>query len=65
MAEFKLKPGQERFQVVEGPCANRCYLPGVVYKEIPENEANRFEEILSVAAPVAVKKSKATEVDNA
>jgi len=63
MTEFKLKPGQERFQVVDGPCSNRSYVPGVVYTDIPDREVHRFEEV--VAAPPVLKKSKSQGVENA
>jgi len=63
MALYKLKPGQEAFQVVDGPCEGRSYQPGVVYTEadIPPQEAKRFQEILeqSDSAPVAETKPKA------
>lgn len=45
MAEYRLKTGQERFQVADGPFANRQYEPGKIYDQIPPEEAYRFEEI--------------------
>jgi len=62
MAEFRLKTGQERFRVVDGPYENREYLPGVTYTDIPPGEAARFAP---VAEPVVAKKSKSPEVNNA
>lgn len=64
MSDYRLKRGQERFQVVDGPLENREFIPGVIYQEIPEREAGRFEEV--VATQPTTKKSKtAAEVDNA
>lgn len=69
MAEYQLKPGQERFRMVDGPFANREYVPGCIYTEIPPEEAGRFAEIIpaDLPAPPAGKstKSKPAEVDNA
>ena len=63
MPEYILKPGQERFQVVDGPFENRSFLPGVIYSEIPPEEAHKFDD---VSAPVVSgKKSKSSEVENA
>jgi len=59
--EYKLKPGQERFRVCDGPFANREYAPGVIYSEVPPQESGRFEEVRKPT----VKKSKTAEVDNA
>ena len=59
MAEYKLKPGQENFRVIDGPCAGRLYRAGVVYRDIPKEEAGRFAEIAEPAKP---KKAKTDEV---
>lgn len=60
MAEYILKPGQETFQVVDGPYENRQYLPGVVYADIPPGEEARFEErACGNTQAVVGKKSKA------
>lgn len=61
MTEYKLKPGQESFRVIDGPCAGRLYRSGKIYSDIPKEEAGRFVEI---AEPVFVKskKAKADEV---
>lgn len=63
MAEYMLKTGQERFQVVDGPFENRTYVPGVIYGEIPPEEAGRFEDVSAPA--ISTKKLKAVEVENA
>lgn len=56
MPEYKLKKGQERFQVVDGSFEGRKFEPGIVYPEIPPEEARRFDD---VSAPVAPKKKGA------
>jgi len=43
MKKWILKPGQERFEVVDGVLAGRKFQPGKVYSEIPEPEKERFE----------------------
>jgi len=58
MADYKLKPGQEKFQVVDGPYAGRKYQPGVTYTDIPPEEAHRFAKVV----PPVTKKAKTTEV---
>ncbi len=45
MKQYRLKKGQESFQVVDGPLAGRKYLKGQVYGEIPPGEKGRFEEV--------------------
>ena len=53
MANYQLKPGQEAFQVVDGPFEGRQYRPGVTYAEaeIPPREEKRFEEIPAADSP--------------
>lgn len=58
MADYKLKAGQERFKVVDGPFENREYLPGNVYQDIPPSEADKFEQVVS--EPVIQKQTKKT-----
>lgn len=59
MPEFKLKAGQERFRVVDGPFRKKLYEPGVSYFEIPPEEAHRFEEVKpEIVATPATKKTK-------
>ncbi|MDH5524444.1 MAG: hypothetical protein OEY01_10700 [Desulfobulbaceae bacterium] len=56
----RLKKGQERFQVVDGPLAGRSYKPGVEYDEteIPAGDRKKFEKVPehAKAAPTATKK---------
>lgn len=43
---WKLKDGQPAIQVTkEGPFAYHTFKPGELYKEIPEEEAHRFEKV--------------------
>lgn len=47
-AKYRLKKGQERFQVVDGPLAGRDYRPGAEYdeKDVPAAELKRrFEKV--------------------
>ncbi|MGD0020829.1 MAG: hypothetical protein ABSC54_00855 [Smithellaceae bacterium] len=41
---FKLKETAEAFQVVDGPYAGKDFKPGIIYNDIPPQEANRFEK---------------------
>jgi len=45
MPSYKLKKGQEQFQVVEGPCEGRRYHPDTLYQDIPPEECIRFESV--------------------
>ena len=58
---YKLRTGQESFRVVDGLFSGRIYRVGVVYNEIPKEEAGRFEEI--APEPVPMKQKKAAKVD--
>jgi len=50
---FKLKKGQETFQVVDGPNTGKTYERGREYESIPAGEENRFEKVLKpVPSPV-------------
>jgi hypothetical protein len=44
---YRLKPGQEAFDVVDGPAAGLKFLRGKAYdgKTIPKTEAWRFEPV--------------------
>ena len=42
---YRLKKGQESFQVVDGKFAGRRYERGREYDEIPPEESRRFEKI--------------------
>jgi hypothetical protein len=56
MAEYRLKTGEEAFQVVDGPFRRRRYEPGNIYNEIPPEEASRFEEVRPAAPSRKTKK---------
>lgn len=49
---YKLKWGLEPFTVVDGPFAKRTFVPGMIYQEIPSQEARRFEEIKPLPEPI-------------
>lgn len=44
---YKLKPGVESFQVVDGPFENKKFFRGDLYRkeEIPPQEKHKFEEM--------------------
>lgn len=42
---FRLKNGQEAFQVVDGPDTGKTYQRGVEYESIPAGEGHRFEKV--------------------
>lgn len=42
---YRLKQGVENFQVVSGKFAGRKFTRGKAYKEIPTEEARKFEKI--------------------
>jgi len=52
---YKLKPGIESFQVVDGTFARRKFRKGFFYAEIPPEEARKFEEVADEAAPPKTK----------
>lgn len=65
---YQLKPGQEAFEVVDGPMAGRCFAPGKIYNQIPKSEARRFAKVTETepeasAAKPARGKSKAAKGD--
>jgi len=43
--KYKLKPGVESFDVVDGEFAGKKYRKGKVYDKIPPIEKNKFEEV--------------------
>lgn len=43
--KYRLKPGQESFQVVDGPYAGKTFERGKVYTDIPPEEKSRFEKM--------------------
>ncbi|MBU3952168.1 MAG: hypothetical protein KKF12_17635 [Proteobacteria bacterium] len=42
---YKLKNGQETFQVVDGPDTGKTYKRDVEYESIPPGEEHRFEKV--------------------
>ena len=42
---YKLKPGVESFEVVDGPFAGKKFLRGKVYEKIPPEEKKKFEQV--------------------
>jgi len=46
---YKLKNGQETFQVVDGPDTGKTYNRGVEYESIPPGEEHRFEKVAKPA----------------
>lgn len=40
---YRLKPGQEAFEVVDGAYAGRKFEKNTIYDDIPSNEAARFD----------------------
>lgn len=65
MADYKLKPGQEQFQVVDGPYEGRRYQPDMVYQDIPPEEAHRFDLVETEAATAAPAPTRKTKADAA
>lgn len=43
--KYKLKPGVESFEVVDGAFAGKKYFRGKVYEKIPPEERGRFEKV--------------------
>lgn len=43
--KYRLKQGQESFQVVDGPYAGKTFDRGKPYTDIPPEEKRRFEKI--------------------
>jgi len=54
---FRLKKGQETFQVVDGPDAGKTFKKGVVYDKAPAGYETRFEK-KKIQQPVAPKTLK-------
>lgn len=42
---YKLKPGVESFEVVDGAFAGKKFLRGNVYEKIPSEERSKFEKV--------------------
>lgn len=48
---YQLKPGQESFEVVDGPDAGKKYDKGTLYDVIPTHETHRFVIVLPDPTP--------------
>lgn len=44
---YKLKPGQETIEIVDGPMAGKKFERGKTYSVVPENEKHRFEAVVA------------------
>lgn len=65
MSNYRIKPGQPAFEIVDGPFAGRKFIIGQIYHEIPQDEAHRFEKINPPAAKKqAVAKPEETKEAN-
>jgi len=42
---YRLKPGQEAFEVVDGPDAGKKYVKGRAYDTVPAADKHRFERV--------------------
>ena len=62
---WRLKNGEESFQVVDGPFAGRRFGKGCEYEEIPEQERRRFERVPSPGKRSSRKKASAPAVTTA
>lgn len=65
---YRLKPNVENFEVVDGPFAQRKFISGEIYAEIPPNEAGKFDEIKPADGPAKTTKradNQKTEVTDA
>ncbi len=51
MARYRLKKNVENFDVVDGPLTGRKFRAGMVYDEIPPQDAGKFEEIKDEVTP--------------
>ncbi|MBW1777099.1 MAG: hypothetical protein JRJ54_05825 [Deltaproteobacteria bacterium] len=54
---YRLKPGVESFDVVDGPFAGRQFVKGLSYTQIPPEEKHKFEEIQGPGVRDALKKA--------
>lgn len=43
--QYKLKPGVESFEIVDGAFAGKKYFRGKVYEKIPPEEKHKFEKV--------------------
>lgn len=50
---WQLKKNQPPFEAVDGEFAGRQFVHGPLYKEIPGNDKDRFEQVKPVAAKPA------------
>ena len=59
--KYRLKPGKENFDMVDGPFAGKRYRQGKIYQkeDIPETEMHKFEEAQSSKLKAESSKLKA------
>jgi len=63
MKKYRLKKGQEAFQIVDGPDARMKFEKGRTYTKIPKAEARRFEEVKPDAAVKTAGTTPAAKTD--
>jgi len=61
---YRLKKNVQSFTVVDGPLAKRTYRQGMVYEEIPANEAAKFEKVKPAETDSAAAKTGRKTVEN-
>jgi len=62
---FTLKPGQESFEVVDGPHAGKQYKKGVAYDQIPEQDEDKFTSTNKAKKPAKNKPMDPVDLDEA
>ena len=56
--KYKLKEGQEAFEMVDGPMAGQKFKPGFHYEEIPDRYKDRFQKVKKQTAKPMGKKTE-------
>ena len=56
--KYKLKPGVESFEVVDGEFAGKKFFRGKVYEKIPQEEAKKFEKTRDQKSEVRSQRSE-------
>jgi hypothetical protein len=59
---YKLKPGAESFEVVDGPMAGRKFLRGMSYDKIPPEEKDKFIELKAQSSSLKSEKPQDQKV---
>ena len=55
---YKLKPGVESFEVVDGAFAGKKYLRGKVYEKVPPEEKKKFEQVKAESSKLKAQSSE-------